>query len=87
VPETAIITQASSVIGWGFARIQPEQQSELIIATRRKNSLQQFQATLDTNHGVTVTVLAADLTYPAATADPAATAIIEASFGKAATRK
>jgi short-subunit dehydrogenase len=65
----ALITGASSGIGREFARIHAQRGGDLIIVARRKDELDALKAELETAHGVSVQVIAADLTDAAAVQD------------------
>ncbi|WP_392337930.1 SDR family NAD(P)-dependent oxidoreductase [Loktanella salsilacus] len=58
----ALITGASSGIGREFARIHAQRAGDMIIVARRKDELDALKAELETAHGVSVQVIAADLT-------------------------
>jgi len=62
----ALITGASSGIGREFARIHAQRAGDMIIVARRKDELDALKAELETAHGVSVQVIAADLTDAAA---------------------
>ncbi|MEL6689606.1 MAG: SDR family oxidoreductase [Pseudomonadota bacterium] len=61
MPNTALITGASAGIGTEFARYHAEKGGDLIIAARRKETLEALKAEIEAEHEVTVHVLAADL--------------------------
>ncbi|MTB53522.1 SDR family oxidoreductase [Lewinella sp. W8] len=61
-----LITGASSGIGKELARIHAERKRDLVIVARRKEELQELKEELEGKHGVTVKVIAKDLTAPAA---------------------
>jgi short-subunit dehydrogenase len=65
---TALITGASSGIGRELARLHAEQGGDLIIVARREEKLQALKAELEGSRGVSVFVIAQDLTQPAAAA-------------------
>ncbi|UTH47351.1 SDR family oxidoreductase [Loktanella salsilacus] len=65
----ALITGASSGIGREFARIHAQRAGDMIIVARRKDELDALKAELETAHGVSVQVIAADLTDAAAVQD------------------
>ena len=59
--QTALITGASSGIGDAFARDFARRGADLIIVARRKDRLEALATEIRTLHGVTVTVIATDL--------------------------
>ena len=61
---TALITGASAGIGAALARVYAEKGWDLILVARREAPLQALAHELTVNHGVTVTVLTADLGLP-----------------------
>ena len=65
----ALITGASSGIGREFARIHAQRAGDMIIVARRKDELDALKAELETAHGVSVQVIAADLADAAAVQD------------------
>jgi short-subunit dehydrogenase len=70
--ERALVTGASEGIGEAFARELAARGTDLVIVARRTERLEKLSAELESAHGVEVSVLAADLT------DPAALAAVEA---------
>ena len=66
--QTALITGASSGIGDAFARDFARRGADLIIVARRKDRLEALAQEIRTLHGVTVTVIATDLSTPNAAA-------------------
>lgn len=61
---TALITGASSGIGFDFARLLAEKHHDLVLVARRTEPMEKLAAELKTAHGVAVTVLGADLADP-----------------------
>jgi short-subunit dehydrogenase len=61
MPNTALITGASSGIGREFARYHAKRGGDLIITARRADALEALKSELETAHGVKVTVVALDL--------------------------
>lgn len=64
--ETALITGASSGIGAELARLHAAQGGDLVIVARRTAELESLKAELEAAHGVSVEVVARDLTEPGA---------------------
>jgi uncharacterized protein len=64
MPDTALITGASSGLGREFARIHAARGGDLIITARRDAELQALKGELEAAHGVTVTTIALDLGAP-----------------------
>jgi short-subunit dehydrogenase len=58
---TALITGASSGMGAEFARYHASKGGDLIITARREGALQKLKTEIETEHGVTVEVIALDL--------------------------
>jgi short-subunit dehydrogenase len=61
---TALITGASSGIGREFARYHASLGGDVIVAARRKDALQSLKSELETEFGITVTVVAQDVGTP-----------------------
>ena len=61
MPNTALITGASSGIGAEFARYHAKTGGDLVIVARRKEPLEALKSELESAHGVSVTVIAHDL--------------------------
>ncbi|MEM6727044.1 MAG: SDR family oxidoreductase [Pseudomonadota bacterium] len=61
MPNTAIVTGASSGIGAEIARVHARKGGDLVIAARREASLISLKEELENEHGVSVHVVAADL--------------------------
>lgn len=61
MPNTALITGASSGIGREFARYHAEKGGDLIITARRENELDALKSELEKAHGITVTTIPMDL--------------------------
>jgi uncharacterized protein len=64
--ETALITGASSGIGLEFAKLFAADGSDLVIVARREERLKEIAGELSSTHGITVHVLAKDLSKPKA---------------------
>jgi short-subunit dehydrogenase len=63
---TALITGASSGIGAELARIHAERKGNLVLVARRRERLEALKAELEQAHGITVHVIAKDLSDPEA---------------------
>lgn len=61
---TALITGASSGIGFELAKSHAEKGGDLVIVARRKDKLDQLKKELESDFGVSVKVIAKDLTKP-----------------------
>jgi len=64
--ETALITGASSGIGLEFAKLFAADGSDLVLVARREERLKEIAQELSSEHGVSVHVLAKDLSKPKA---------------------
>jgi hypothetical protein len=62
--QTGLITGASSGIGKEFARLHAEKGRDLIVVARREDELKELKQELEGNHGISVMVIAKDLTKP-----------------------
>ncbi len=60
--KTALVTGASSGIGAELARIHAEHGGDLVVVARRRERLDEIKTELEKTHGITVHVLAKDLT-------------------------
>jgi len=61
---TALITGASSGIGAEFARLHARKGGDLVLVARREDSLNALKLELEKAHGITATVIVADLAAP-----------------------
>ena len=61
---TALITGASSGIGLELARIHAERGGDLVLVARRRERLHDIKRELESGHGITVSVIARDLSHP-----------------------
>jgi len=59
--ETALITGASSGIGYELAKLFAQDHSSLVLVARNKSALDQLAAELSAKQGITVTVIVKDL--------------------------
>lgn len=57
----ALITGASSGIGREFAHIHAERRGDLVVVARREDRLKQLKTELETKYGITVQIIAKDL--------------------------
>lgn len=64
MPETALITGASSGLGREFARIHAARGGDLILTARRDAQLQALKAELEAAHDITVHIITRDLGAP-----------------------
>src|SRR5215470_1019534 len=81
--KTALITGASVGLGRELAKLFAADGHDLVLVARRKDKLDQLAAELGKGHGVAATVIASDLTdpaAPAALADKVGAAGIEVEF-------
>ena len=63
-PETALVTGASSGIGWELAKLFAADKSNLVLVARSREKLHELAADLREAHGVEVRVVAMDLADP-----------------------
>lgn len=61
MPDTALITGASSGIGTEFARLQAAAGGDMVLVARSSDKLNALKAELEAAHNVSVTVIAEDL--------------------------
>ena len=59
---TALITGASSGLGWEFAKLFAKDGCDLILVARRTDKLNELKSELEKSYGIAVTVLSQDLT-------------------------
>jgi uncharacterized protein len=67
-PLRALVTGASSGIGREFARFLAEKRHDVVLVARREAMMQELAAEIETSHPVKATVIAQDLSDPAAPA-------------------
>lgn len=67
--KTALITGASSGIGEELAHIHAEKGGDLVVVARSEDKLNALKTTLESKHGVKVTVIGKDLTQPSAASE------------------
>lgn len=60
----ALVTGASSGLGECYARIHAQRGGDLILVARRKERLEELKAELESKYGISVYVLAKDLSQP-----------------------
>ena len=65
-PLRALVTGASAGIGRAFAELLAEHRHDLVLVARRKELLEQAAIEIEARHGVSCTVLTADLADPLA---------------------
>jgi short-subunit dehydrogenase len=65
---TALVTGASSGIGWAFAEELAERGFDLVLAARRTDRLEALGARLEAAHGTKSRIIASDLSQPEAPA-------------------
>lgn len=63
---TALITGASAGLGRDFAQLFAADKHDVVLVARRRERLEALAGELQTRHGITATVLAADLAAPGA---------------------
>src|SRR6266496_3458305 len=66
---TALVTGASSGIGLELARLFAGDGHDLVLVARSEGKLREIGEQLETAHGITATVIAADLSKPNAARD------------------
>ena len=66
IKKTALITGASSGLGIWYARVLAEDGYDLVTVARRENALLEQKAILEREYGISVTVLAKDLSQSSA---------------------
>jgi hypothetical protein len=65
-PSTALITGASSGIGYELAKLFAKDKCDLVLVARNQDKLTQFAGELQSRYGISVKTIALDLTEPAA---------------------
>ncbi|MEO1240237.1 MAG: SDR family NAD(P)-dependent oxidoreductase, partial [Pseudomonadota bacterium] len=83
MPNTALITGASSGIGAEFSRFHAKKGGDLVIVARRKEALEALRSELEAAHNITVHVIAADLAAPGGAASNSDLSASSASFRRA----
>ena len=66
---TALITGASLGIGKELAHVHAERGGDLIVVARSEDKLEALKSTLESEHGVKVTVISKDLAQPSAASE------------------
>ena len=61
---TALVTDASSVIGAELARLHAAKGGDLVLVARREKALNDLKSELEKAYGIKATVIAADLAHP-----------------------
>ena len=61
---TALVTDASSVIGAELARLHAAKGGDLVLVARREKALNDLKSELESAYGIKATVMAADLAQP-----------------------
>lgn len=62
--KTALVTGASSGIGYELAKVLAENKFHLVLVARRLDNLVKLKARCEKEYGINVHVIAADLTIP-----------------------
>jgi len=78
---TALVTGASGGIGMELARIHAQKGGDLVLVARSEDKLEALKAELESEHGVSVLVIAEDLSQPEAAGIEISTLINNAGFG------